>query len=122
MTAEGALQSDFLTRLEKEINPEDEIVLQRMVHRCVAGDPLYEVHEPNSHIRCVKPNEAPKWQRLGRTGRQRRAQRLSLPNKCRNAKYKRKLKSYDKEAEKSRGSQTDPPEKQHEFWALPQNE
>ena len=73
MTAEGALQSDFLTRLEKEINPEDEIVLRQMVHRCVTGEPLCKGHEPNTHIRCVKTNEASKRQRLGRTGRQRRA-------------------------------------------------
>ena len=60
-----------------------------------------------------------KQPRLGRTGRQRRARRLSLPNKCRNVKYRHKLRSYDKEAEKSRGSQIASPVKQHEYWTLP---
>ena len=87
-----------------------------MVHRCITGGPTCK---ENAHVRCVKTSRVLKQQRLGRTGRQRRAQRLSLPNKCRNVKYKHKLRSYDNEAEKSRGSQTDSPVKQHEFWALP---
>ena len=90
-----------------------------MVHRCITGEPPCKGSKPNTNVRCVKTSGALKRQRLGRTGRQRRARRLSLPNKCRNVKYKRKLRSYDKEAEKSRGSKTDYPVKQHEFWALP---
>ena len=59
-----------------------------------------------------------KQRRLGRTGRQRRACRLSLPNLCWSAKYRHKLKSHSK-TESNETSDKEIKVTQHEYWALP---
>ena len=59
-----------------------------------------------------------KQRRLGRTGRQRRACRLSLPNLCQNAKYRCKLRSHSK-TESNETSDKEIKVTQHEYWALP---
>ena len=72
------------------------------------------------HIRSAETDVTviKKQRRLGRTGRQRRAHRLSLPNLCWNAKYRRKLRSHSK-TESNETSDKEIKVTQHEYWALP---
>ena len=78
MTTEGTLKPNAVTRSQHE-DPED---IQLLVQRCITGQPLLKRGSTNVHIRSAGTDVTviKKQRRLGRTGRQRRARRLSLPN------------------------------------------
>ena len=116
MATEGTLKPNAVTRSQHE-DPED---IQLLVQRCITGQPLLKRGSTNVHIRSAGADVTviKKQRRLGRTGRQRRARRLSLPNLCRNAKYRCKLRSHSK-TESNETSDKEIKVTQHEYWALP---
>ena len=85
-----------------------------MIRRCITGEPTQRI--ATSHV-IDGDFASKKKQKLGRTGHQRRALRLSLSNRDQDDQYKQKLRSHSRGAQNSRGSES--LVMQCEYWALP---
>ena len=90
MTEEGTLRPDFRTQTQSErVKSHDHDGLQEIIRRCITGDPAMRMVTIGGK---TNGDLAPKKRRkLGQTGHQRRARRLSLPNETQDNQYKQKL-------------------------------